>query len=721
MNSDSTAIQHWRKMLSLYGDDSYFFLVRNYLGPVSTPFHKPALTDRLTTFFLNEQHQDRILSLIDDDDALILSAVWLMKTPREQDLFDVFLNDFHYAELQRRIVNLEERLLLLPEEGFGGKAAVCVNPLLQDRLQRETLSLTPLLGAADHGFPQKKASPAIITNEIVRGFLNLVVQEQLPESATMEARFFASPRLATTFPTIDTDRLPALLDILRTILVSMEVIVRDSVGKPMLDRNRAEDLLRQDDRTLLILLLSTALYARIVEKRANEDDAVLFLRCRTASLEFIALARALTSLSMDDFTRLTKILAIRNKIPFGDDLPGRIAGLLVVMGIMDKTTNQSSGTEEYYMTAQVKKLFEEEQEAIPPSLLTIDSDCTVCYSGSRRNAPDVASDLLYLIGEVQQVDTLCRYEITRQSFRHALDQGLVFDDIVGYLGAASGQALQSHLIQLMGEWYAAYHSVRIYDGIVVCCDTRMTRLVDQHPQLQQFIIQRIQEGIYLFSRENEAKWRFLLKNAGADMLPRTVHEENGEVRPFSTKQSVPVQQEMPSKGDLAIRRIREELRNMSVTPQPRFDIPRQASRETPWREPAFLAEIASDIEKLHLTGVDAEEMESRFRSRLLLTSRQVVRQRLYTGLLSASGFDFRGKVNLCKSAVGKEDMVLEVHIYDNDEEKILLVLAKELLNPTSKDALLKVLVLPFLEERTIPVSRMFLVTRQRLSLLGGQV
>lgn len=721
MNSDSVSIPRWQKMLSRYSDDSYFFLVRNYLGPVSTPFHKPALTDRLTTFFLNEQHQDRILSLIDDDDALILSAVWLMNAPQEKDLFDLFQDDFHYAELQRRIVNLEERLLLLPEEDCEGKAAVAINPLLQKRLTQETLSLTPLLGTSRHEVSQQKPSPAILSNEILRGFLNLVVQEQIPESATMEGRFFASPHLAAIFPTISAERIPALFGILRTLLTAMEVIVRNSDGKLMLDRNRADSLLQQDDRTLLTLLLSTALYAEVMDRCPNMDEATLFLSCRTALLEFIALAQSLSTLSVEHFFRLMKILAKRNRIPLSDGLPERTVELLLIMGVMDMTTDKTDGKREYYITSLMKKLFMEIPEAFLPSPLTIDSDCTVSYSGSRKNAPDVANDLLYLVGEVRQVDALCRYEITRQSFRHALDQGLVFDDIVGYLNQASGQKLQPHLIQLMGEWYAAYHSVRIYDGIVVCCDTRMTRLVDQHPQLQQYIVQRIQEGIYLFSREDEMKWRLLLKNAGADMLPRTVHEENGEVRPFSTKQIIPMQQEIPGKGELAIRRIREGLRNISTAQAPRFDIPRQASRETPWTKPAFLTDIAADIEKLRLTGVDAEEMESRFRSRLLLVSQQVVRQRLYTGLLSASGFDFRGKINLCKSAVGNSDMVLEVHMYDNDEEKILLVRAKELLNPTSKDALLKTQVLPTMEERTIPVSRMFLVIRQRLSLLGGQV
>lgn len=721
MNNDSGSIPRWQKMLSRYSDDSYFFLVRNYLGPVSTPFHKPALTDRLTTFFLNEQHQDRILSLIDDDDALILSAVWLMKAPQEKDLFDLFQNDFHYAELQRRIVNLEERLLLLPEVDCDGKAAVAINPLLQKRLSQETLSLTPLIGTASHGFVQRKPSPAILSNEILRGFLNLVVQEQIPESALMESRFFASPHLAAIFPTIKEDRIPALFSTVRALLASMEIIVRDSAGKLMLDRNRAENLLQQDDRTLVVLLLSTALYAEVTGHCPTMDEAALFLRCRTVLMEFISLTRCLSTLSMEHFLRLAKILAKRNRIPLVDGPLERIVELLLVMGVMDITTDENDEKREYYVTSLMKKLFTEIPETFQSSTLTIDSDCTVSYSGSRKNAPDVASDLLYLVGEVRQVDALCRYEITRQSFRHALDQGLVFDDIVGYLNQASGQKLQLHLVQLMGEWYAAYHSVRIYDGIIVCCDARMTRLVDQHPQLQQYIVQRIQEGIYLFSREDEMKWRLLLKNAGADMLPRTVHEENGEVRPFSTKQITPMQQETSGKGELAIRRIREELRDMSVSSPPRFDIPRQASRETPWKEPAFLADIAADIGRLRLTGADAEEMESRFRSKLLLVSPQIVRQRLYTGLLSASGFDFRGKINLCRSAVGNSDMVLEVHMYDNDEEKILLVRAKELLNPTSKDALLKVQVLPSLEERTIPVSRMFLVIRQRLSLLGGQV
>lgn len=715
MNSDSGSILHWRKMLSRYSDEGYFFLVRNYLGPVSTPFHKPALTDRFTTFFLNEQHQDRIFALIDDDDAKILSAVWLMRTAHEKDLFDLFLDEFPYAELQRHIVNLEERLLLLPEEDCEGKPSLAINPLLQERLLQESLSLRPLLGDPRQEFTQYKPSPAILSNEILRGFLNLVVQEQIPESATMEARFLASPATAAIFPTIEAKRLPRLFETLRSLLVSMEVLVRNSDGKLMIERAKAEALLRQDDRTLLTLLLSASLYMRVLDRCPDITEASLFLRCRMVIMEFISLMRRLPTLSMDTFLRLGKILAKRNQIPFKDEFFSHTVNMLLVLGVMD------TEHDEYYVTSSMKKMFDTGNEEPHSSLLTVDSDCTVSYSGSRRNAAETANDLLYLIGEVRHVDALCSYEVTRQSFKHALDQGLVFDDIVGYLDTASGHRLQPHLVQIMGEWYAAYHSVRIYDGIIVCCDTRMTRIVDQHPQLQQYIVQRIQEGVYLFSREHESKWRLMLKNAGADMLPRTVHEENGEARPFTTRQRSPLQAESPGRGNLAIKRIREELQSMTVSQLPRFDIRECPLRQDRWKEPPFLAEIAAAIEKLHLTGVDAEEMNSRFRSKLLLVPQQVAKQRLYTGLLSASGFDFRGKVNLCKSAIGSNDMVLEVHISDNDEEKVLIVQAKDLLNPTSKDAMLKALVLPSMEERTIPISRMFLVKRQRLSLLGGHV
>lgn len=707
-------------MLSRYSDENYFYLVRNYLGQISTPFHKPALTDRLTTFFLNEHNQDRILALIDDEDAKILSAVWLMKDPTENDLFDLFLDEFSYAELQRRIVNLEERLLLLPEEDHDGKPAVAINPLLRQRLLESILSLRPLLGDVHCMFVQEVPSPALVTNEIFRGYLNLVVQELIPESATMEARFFSSHQLAAIFPTLEPERIPALFDMLRSVLVSMKVLLRNYDGKLMLDREKAKLLLQRDDRNLLTLLLSSVLYSQAIALGKKFSPESLFLRCRTALLEFIALMRHLPVLSQRDGFRIGKILAKRNGIPFEEAMFFRTIDMFLVLGVIAKAPSEQKGPS-YYVTSLVKKLFLDGSQGQQASPLTVDSDCTVTYSGSRRNAVDIPEDLLYLIGEVRYVDTLSCYEITRQSYKHALDQGLVFDEIVEYLDIASEHKLQPNLVQLMGEWYAAYHSVRIYDGIVVCCDTRMTRIVDQHPQLQQYIVQRIQEGIYLFSRDNETKWRQLLKNAGADMLPRTVHEENGEAKPFTTR-SLQTSVELPqSMSEEIIRNIQQELERSSDFSLPKFNIRELPVRNEPWTEPAFLQEISNAIEKLRLTEVDAEEMDSRFRSRLLIIPQQVVKQRLSTGLLSASGFDFRGKVNLCRSAIGDNGLVLEIHVNEGDEGKVLIVKAKELINPTSKDAMLKAVILPSMEERTIPISRMFLVKRQRLSLLGGQV
>lgn len=719
VNNDREAIARWQRMLARYSDENYFFLVRNYLGPVGTPFHKPTLTARLTNFFLNDLNQERIVALIDDDDAMILTAVHLMRTPCENDILDLFRDDYPYAELQRRIVNLEERLLLLPAEDRKGLSAVAVNPLLETRLEKEIFSLTSLF-CGESSDRERHPSPALVTENILRGYLNLIVQGQVSDSAAMEARLYASAPMEGMFPTIEPDRVPKLFAMLRKLLEFLQVVAASPDGRHTVSRRSCAALLNLNDRAVTLLLLSAA-FTRIVRNaNGNADLTSTYGSCGRLAVDFLALANALPPFSRKSYDRLMRILARRNGLSFSVEIADGFLDALLVLGIMDNVSD-SGADMGYQVTETARRLFLQNDDEQLTSPLTVDSDCTVSYSGSRRNSCGTSEDLLYLIGEVRQVDVLCRYEITRQSFRHALDYGLSFEEIAGYLEKASANRLPTHLVQMMGEWYAAYHSVRIYDGIVVCCDTRMTRIIDQHPQLQPYIVQRIQEGVYLFSRREEARWRLLLQTAGADMLPKTIQEEMWRTRPNAARLSANVrQQDEIEETGLSLLMIMEQApQTLNGTRAPASGFSLTAKRLEPWTRPRFLEEIAQAIDRLHLDGTDAEEMDSRFRSSLLLVPQQVVRQRLYTGLLSASGFDFRGKLNLCKSAVGKDDMILEVRIYDNDEEKNILLQAKELMYPTSQDAMLRGIVLPTMEERTIPVSRMFLVKRQRLSLLGG--
>ncbi|HRV24187.1 MAG TPA: hypothetical protein P5046_03125, partial [Sphaerochaeta sp.] len=64
-----------KTLLEQYSDEEYFFLARNYLGLVESPFHKEHITSRLVGFFALEENRKRILSLIDSFDQTIITTL----------------------------------------------------------------------------------------------------------------------------------------------------------------------------------------------------------------------------------------------------------------------------------------------------------------------------------------------------------------------------------------------------------------------------------------------------------------------------------------------------------------------------------------------------------------------------------------------------------------------------------------------------------------------
>jgi hypothetical protein len=110
------------------------------------------------------------------------------------------------------------------------------------------------------------------------------------------------------------------------------------------------------------------------------------------------------------------------------------------------------------------------------------------------------------------------------------------------------------------------------------------------------------------------------------------------------------------------------------------------------------------IAKADLSKAEREDLEHRFQSRTILLPSQIVPQVL-NPILEAGGFDYQGKVSLCKQAAGKKDILLELQLPDQE----LIVQALELAFTPQKEALLKAAVMPSMEVKILPVSKLFLI------------
>jgi hypothetical protein len=73
-----SAIEQWKRNMLTLPDERFFEIMRNYLGKLKTPYNKHTLIRDLTAFLQKKETRRRIISLIDEGDAVLLTALYVI-------------------------------------------------------------------------------------------------------------------------------------------------------------------------------------------------------------------------------------------------------------------------------------------------------------------------------------------------------------------------------------------------------------------------------------------------------------------------------------------------------------------------------------------------------------------------------------------------------------------------------------------------------------------
>lgn len=80
-------LEQWKTIIVSLPDDDFFAIMRNYLGEIKTPFNKHILIDRLLAFLTREETVERIVTLISNDDAYLLTLIYFLDEPDIKTLY----------------------------------------------------------------------------------------------------------------------------------------------------------------------------------------------------------------------------------------------------------------------------------------------------------------------------------------------------------------------------------------------------------------------------------------------------------------------------------------------------------------------------------------------------------------------------------------------------------------------------------------------------------
>ncbi|AEV28481.1 hypothetical protein SpiGrapes_0639 [Sphaerochaeta pleomorpha str. Grapes] len=623
----------FKKIISRYSEDNYFYLAKNYLGLIPTPFHKPALTTKLCNFFSQAAIQDKIIDLLDELDCFILSYIKLAGPVKAEQVTTLLKAKGSYGTLLRRVANLQERMILLNENG-----KLIFNPLLESRLN-EFSSLKPLLG----NVKGKAHNGPYCSGEFLRAYLSLVDKE---------AKVGFKDEYGSFFPAYNQEQLKQIFSRLGELFLAMGVLETGKEKRISIDFEKADRLLALNDRQLLCFLLAWELPDKA------KSNAVGFAN------NLIEVISSIGSFDTSSLKLLVKTMALK----YGIEYESSILDCLSTWGIvtLDGVWHANTIAEEFER-----------------STLVMDSDHTVSYNGT---CPP--EDILYRFSDLCILDRQTSYKVSPQSFCRALDNGLPFDAIKNYLLQNSYPSMSQSLVKILEITFERYSQVSIYDGIVLCTSGRVERLIESLESLQEHCLKKLSDGVFLMKRSSENTWRQILVSSGS-LVPATIAKEQVEL---IQKEDHPLFNEL-----IQLSHIGKEKLTMQVERQEK-----QMDSDTSIREV---------IENANLTPSQRQDLLQRYDARMILSTTQIIGQ-IVNGVIEAGGFDYQGKVSLCRQAAGKDNIALQLQLTDQE----LVVQALEVAYTPQKEALLKAAVMPTMEVKIIPVSKIFMVRQLRYYL-----
>ena len=660
-------MRDFKSALLRMGDEAFFELVRNYLGRIKTPFNKHNLIDRLVKFLRQSDVQARIVELITDNDARLLTAIWILGEPRLDDIHASF-GGGSYLDLHQQLLNLEDRLLVYRDEDRIG-----INPLLVDALGDQILRPGRVF-AFRRETDGSAETPWLTDSALVAAFALVAENGEL---------FKADGSLRKRTSTDLKDRAAILAEPVSTegqVVPRLRIVVDALVSAGAV---RDGDGLQNDpDGWAALSNLGT-------ERRAATLVAALATDGRhgyeTLAAGVEHLTEAIGPGLLVEERAVERLLLILDPHQSGDTLR-RCREALGLFGFL-----QPAGD------GFVRAAFRPESHsdrAENPVVIQPNFDVTVPSSTPFREALALAG-----VARLTRHDTYSHFELTKERFAAALQTGQPVDDVIAELTALTADRLPSNITSSLRGWAAEFESVQLLEGVVLTVEEARRFSVEHSQTIQALMRKELAPGVYLFAKQDIPELREALQDAGVELVPE-IMSPSAPPRAASAIVPAPVN---PERG-IVFARIFSTATEDEAAPDDR-----------PAEDPSWVAEL---YDKVKTIGSDQQEaMRARIANRLVVTPDQIADGTMKIEKTEARGLDYVGKVRIIEQAVRTGTSLLEVIERDDDGSPIKRLLEPIELEKGGNDLLLVAEQLPDREPVRVRVRKLGLVRRLRSGLV----
>jgi hypothetical protein len=660
----------FKKWLIGLDNEKFYYIARNFLPETSTPFNQENISEDLTSFFLNEEKANSLLSTIDNLDSLLLGIFQITNGASTNQILQLIkpfeksvesennefvyysyfdnnqkLEEFSYVSLIEHISNLAKRLIILSVND-----KFILNPIFGDRLI-EKASLSPIFDT--HDSYNSELNTNVIDGEFLRGYLSIVkLNSKLTD---YQKRNMVAP----LFPSFQVEELLKVTELVDNLLEELEIFKPfDTIEYEILQR-----LIDLSSFDLAVLFLSQAI-APLFE---NYKKIFIFTK---STISFLSEIKTFDEKAL---TFLLETQAIKSEIESTDSIIEKMLDLNIIVK-----------TETAYQINHFEK------EIQPPHPLIFDTDLSVRYLGNRGK-----NDILWRFASLNSLDIQTSYKLTKEDFRDALDSSMDKETIYDYIREHCENSANCTAYNYLDLIEKQYSQLSVYDGIVIQADQRISRIIDLHPEMAEHIIKKLADGVYLMSREKETQWTTILEKAGliiprrkGDLIQSETFFTNAQWRLSNNYHLKEDQVSILDELELIAGELSQSEKNIIKN-----DV----------CEKSFNSKfLRAKIELMNLKKAEKQDLLNRLRASMIVDESQIVPHVLDIDI-SASGFEFRRKVNVCKMATKDENTVLKV-TYSTHE---LLLLVEKVKSESNNEYFVVAKKLPTLETVTLPISKIF--------------
>lgn len=687
--------EEWESSMLELPNELFFSIMRTYLGSIGTPFHKPDLLKKLAAFLRKEETLHRIVSLIDEEDIVFLTAVYLFDRPGVETLYRLFEDELDYFDFHGRLRNLQERLLIyhVPHEDV-----VVLTPFLSEYLGTHIVSPELLFETdtserseesveelSERGYEQ---SIPMITESLVWAAVSYLFtsNEVLKSDYTLKKKSAEYLNAVFSFSELEMRSLFGCM--CRLELIELEE------NRLIPKREKIEDFsaLSRPNRLSYIwaALISTLGVEGKELFRPPRSRSELTRRAEILR-SFLETTSTQKSLNTKGLRRLLRFYALsQEEVP--RHLPVDPEDMYRI-GLLEK---HSEGI-------RLSNWASNELEAMETSTpLLIQPDFTVTVQGP----VDFRTGIL--IGEtfdIRSLDVYPIFELTKSSYTRVRSRRFSSQELFDFLRRHSSAEMPHNVYTTITTWERAFSGIALYEGVVLHVDEERSHLVEHSPSLQPYILHSLGKGLYLLDPTCREEWSKILEQSGIEPLP-------------------------PIRGprDLSHSRDAEEKRAASFsTPKPvHSPFPSDFSSDDTFSEAGRILPSSADEEireelrrsadGLTLGETRKKELYRYIDEKIILFPEQLGTHILSEEVYEARGIDYSGKVRIAEQSVSDKNALLEVVLRMPGGKPKRMLIRPEKLERGEKELFLRGLELPEGNPQRIPVGKLSYIKRWKSSL-----